>query len=243
MAFNSDIEWTESTWNPVTGCTKFSRGCAHCYAERLALRLQAMGNPSYVDGFQVRTHPHLLRLPASWSKPRMVFVNSMSDLFHEAVPLDFIQQVFGVIATNQQHIFQALTKRAERLLELAHRLRWPPNLWMGVTVEAAEYGPRIDLLRQVPAALRFVSFEPLLSAIPDVDFTDISWAIVGGESGPGARPMEDAWARGLRDQCQRANVPFFFKQWGGFRKNAREPRLDGRYWRQMPPFQPLLRAV
>ena len=234
MSFKSDIEWTESTWNPVTGCSKISSGCKNCYAERLARRLQAMGNPSYVDGFKVRIHEHLFGLPLKWSKPRIVFVNSMSDLFHEDVTLDHIRAIFQVISLSKQHIFQVLTKRSKRLLELAPKLHWPNNLWMGVTVESSEYLNRIPDLRLVPAALRFISFEPLLSSIQNVDLSGISWAIVGGESGPGARPMMTDWAQGLRDQCLSAGVPFFFKQWGGFRKNSKAPRLDGRIWNQMP---------
>lgn len=234
MSFQSDIEWTEATWNPVTGCTKISKGCKNCYAERLAMRLHAMGNPSYKNGFNITLHDHLLSIPLKWNKPRVIFVNSMSDLFHESIPLEFIKRVFGVMATARQHVFQVLTKRAERLCVLAPEIRWPKNVWMGVTVESNEYVHRLDLLREVPAAIRFVSFEPLLSEIANVDLREISWAIVGGESGPGARVMRPEWATSLRDQCLQANVAFFFKQWGGFRKKQAGRKLEGKLWNQMP---------
>jgi len=234
MGANSQIEWTESTWNPVTGCTKISPGCAHCYAERMARRLHAMGQPNYRNGFRVTVHDHAVRLPLTWKKPQTVFVNSMSDLFHEAVPADFIRRVFDVMRQAERHRFQVLTKRSARLAELAGLLPWPDNVWMGVTVESADYVGRIDDLRRVPAAVRFLSLEPLLGPLPDLDLTGIDWVIVGGESGPGARPMDKAWATDLRDQCLRAEVPFFFKQWGGVNKKKAGRLLDGETWDQMP---------
>ena len=242
MGANSQIEWTESTWNPVTGCTKISAGCTHCYAERMARRLKAMGQPNYRNGFRVTVHEHALQLPLGWKKPRVIFVNSMSDLFHEDVPLDFITRVFEVMRQADWHVFQALTKRSERLAELAPLLRWPENVWMGVTVENADHVHRIDDLRTVPAALRFLSLEPLLSPMPNLDLAGIDWAIVGGESGPGSRPMSREWAADIRDQCLRAGVPFFFKQWGGANKKKAGRLLDGRTWDQMParPQQELL---
>jgi protein gp37 len=238
MAFSSCIEWTESTWNPVTGCTKISLGCQHCYAERMAHRLKGMGSPRYRNGFRVTLHHDALSLPAAWQKPQMIFVNSMSDLFHQAVPLSFVREVFAVIAACPRHTFQVLTKRAERLAEIAHRLPWPDNVWIGVTVEAAQYLPRLDHLRAVPAAVRFVSFEPLLGPVEDVDLDGIHWVIVGGESGPASRPMDAAWARHIRDQCLEAGVPFFFKQWGGVRKREAGRMLDGRVWEQLPHPRP-----
>ncbi len=234
MGANSQIEWTESTWNPVTGCTKVSPGCAHCYAERMARRLKAMGQPNYRNGFRVTMHKHALNLPLGWKRPQMVFVNSMSDLFHEDVPVDFIRRVFDVMRQADRHLFQILTKRSQRLAELAPLLPWPVNVWMGVTVESGDYINRIDDLRRVPAAVRFLSLEPLLGPLPDLDLTDIDWVIVGGESGPGARAMAEAWALDLRDQCRRAGVAFFFKQWGGVNKKKAGRLLGGRTWDQMP---------
>ncbi|MFH1032921.1 MAG: phage Gp37/Gp68 family protein [Pseudomonadota bacterium] len=234
MATQSKIEWTESTWNPVTGCTKISPGCKHCYAERLAKRLKAMGQPNYANGFEVTLHPHTLGAPLEWRKPQMVFVNSMSDLFHDDVPPDFILKTFKVMRLAQQHRFQVLTKRAERLAELASGLPWPANVWQGVTVENADYAFRVDYLRKVPAALRFLSLEPLLGPIPDLNLDGINWVIVGGESGPGARPMDKEWVLDLRDQCHRAKVPFFFKQWGGTNKKKAGRLLDGLTYSEMP---------
>ncbi|MBN1508607.1 MAG: phage Gp37/Gp68 family protein [Sedimentisphaerales bacterium] len=234
MAANSKIEWTECTWNPVTGCTKISPGCANCYAERMARRLRAMGQPNYRNGFKVTLHEHMLDLPLRWRRPRMIFVNSMSDLFHGDVPLDFIEKVFDVMGHARQHRFQVLTKRSERLAELSRRLVWPDNVWMGVTVENADYAFRIDDLRQTGAAVRFVSFEPLLSPITDIDLSEIDWVIVGGESGPGARPMPREWVIDIRDQCIATGVPFFFKQWGGVNKKANGRTLENRISDQMP---------
>ena len=234
MAIQSAIEWTEATWNPVTGCTKVSLGCTNCYAERLAKRLQAMGNPNYARGFEVTLHEHMLSLPLKWRQPRIVFVNSMSDMFHEQVPLDFIRRMFDVMRRASHHTFQALTKRSERLAELAPKLDWPANVWMGVTVEHADYVGRIDDLRQTGARVKFLSLEPLLGPMPSLDLSGIDWVIVGGESGPHARPMDPDWARDLREQCRRAGVPFFFKQWGGTNKKKAGRVLDGRTWDDMP---------
>lgn len=228
------IEWTNSTWNPVTGCSKISPGCQYCYAERMSLRLKAMGQARYRNGFRVTLHPNALRIPLSWSKPQMVFVNSMGDLFHRDVPLDFIQSVFDIMKKAEHHTFQVLTKRARRLAELSSKLSWPSNVWAGVTVETQEYTWRIDCLREVPARVRFVSFEPLLGPISGVSLEGVDWVIVGGESGPGARPMSADWARKLRDECVHAEVPFFFKQWGGVRRTQAGRRLDGRIWEQYP---------
>jgi len=240
MAQNSKIEWTESTWNPVTGCSKISVGCRNCYAERMALRLKAAGSPNYVNGFRVTLHPHILKIPLHWKQPRIIFVNSMSDLFHNNVPFNFITKIFDVMRQASHHQFQALTKRSQRLLQLSPKLQWPQNVWMGVTVENADCSFRIDHLRQTPAAIKFVSFEPLLGPIPNINLKGIDWVIVGGESGPGARPMNPAWAIDIRDQCLAADIPFFFKQWGGVNKKRNGRKLEGQKWNQMPPSQELL---
>ena len=234
MANHSAIEWTESSWNPVTGCTKISAGCAHCYAERMARRLHAMGQPNYRNGFEVTCHPDTLELPLRWKKSQMIFVNSMSDLFHKAVHTEFIGEIFFTMNQARWHTFQILTKRAERLCQLAPRLKWTPNVWMGVTVENDQHVDRIDRLREVPAAVRFLSLEPLLGPLPELDLSHIDWVIVGGESGPGARPMDPAWVLDLRDQCLNAGVAFFFKQWGGVRKKKAGRLLEKRTWNQMP---------
>ncbi len=234
MAIRSAIEWTESTWNPVTGCSKISPGCKHCYAERMAKRLQAMGNPSYVNGFEVTLHPRLLDRPLQWKKPQKIFVNSMSDLFHEAVPFDFIQQIFAVMREASWHQFQILTKRSERLRALDADIDWPENVWMGVSVENRDYVERIDHLRQTGARVKFLSLEPLLGPLPGLNLDGIDWVIVGGESGPGARPIAEAWVVEIRDQCLAAAVPFFFKQWGGVRKKQTGRVLQGQTWDQMP---------
>ncbi|MFZ5788901.1 MAG: DUF5131 family protein [Acidobacteriota bacterium] len=234
MAQGSPIEWTESTWNPVTGCSKVSPGCKHCYAERMARRLQAMGQANYRNGFNVTPHPEAIEKPLRWLKPQTIFVNSMSDLFHEGIPFEFIERVFSVMQRASWHRFQVLTKRADRLAELSARLPWPENVWMGVSVENAFYTDRIDSLRAVPAVVRFLSLEPLLGPLPRLKLRGIHWVIVGGESGPGARPMEKTWVTGIRDQCLRAGVPFFFKQWGGVRKKAAGRVLNGRTWGDMP---------
>jgi len=230
----SAIEWTESTWNPVTGCSKVSPGCAHCYAERMAKRLKAIGQPNYDRGFQVATHERALELPLGWKKPQMVFVNSMSDLFHNKVPEAFIRRVFDVMRRSSRHTFQILTKRAERMEALGGKLDWPANVWMGVSVESRKYLRRLDHLRRTPARVRFVSFEPLLEALGEPDFEGIDWAIVGGESGPGARPMERTWVIQIRDTCLSADIPFFFKQWGGVNKKKAGKLLDGRTWEELP---------
>lgn len=234
MAARSSIEWTESTWNPLTGCTKISPGCKHCYAERMARRLKAMGQPNYADGFNLALHESALGLPLRWSKPQSVFVNSMSDLFHERVPLEFIVRVFEVMRRASRHRFQVLTKRSGRLAEVKPLLPWPTNVWMGVSVESQEYAFRIDHLRSTPAAVKFLSLEPLLGPLPELDLRGIGWVIVGGESGPGARLLDPAWVLDLRDQCTRWEVPFFFKQWGGADKKKNGRMLEGRTWDQMP---------
>lgn len=228
------IEWTEITWNPVTGCSKVSPGCLNCYAERMAKRLQAMGQPNYRDGFAVRTHEHMLEAPFSWTRPRTVFVNSMGDLFHEEVPAAFIQCVFEVMERTPQHTYQLLTKRAERLAEVAPLLPWPNNVWMGVTVEDNPRLGRVERLREAPSVVRFLSIEPLLGPLPDLNLGGIGWVIVGGESGPGARPAQPDWICSIRDACIDGGVPFFFKQWGGTRKKVAGRLLDGRTWSQMP---------
>jgi protein gp37 len=232
---NSAIEWTQATWNPVTGCTKISSGCQRCYAERMALRLQGMGQPNYARGFRLTLHPRSLRLPLGWKTPRMIFVNSMSDLFHEDVPLDFIRKLFDVMRQADWHTYQILTKRSQRLLECDPELDWPPHVWMGVTVESAEYLDRINDLRRTHAAVKWLSLEPLLGPMPNLDLTGIHWVVVGGESGAGARPMLPEWVTGVRGQCLRAGVPFFFKQWGGVNKKKAGRLLEGRTWDQLPP--------
>lgn len=234
MGDKSSIEWTDATWNPVTGCTKISPGCKHCYAERLARRLQAMGNPRYRNGFEITLHSDQIELPLRWRQPRRIFVNSMSDLFHEDVPHAFIERVFATMVGASWHTFQILTKRAERLAEMAAQLPWPKNVWQGVSTESEEYVYRIELLRQVPAAVRFVSVEPMLGRIRRLPLRGIHWVIVGGESGPNFRRIDPDWVREIRDQCLAANVPFFFKQWGGFRPKSGGRRLGGRTWDQSP---------
>ena len=230
----SAIEWTESTWNPVTGCDKISPGCKHCYAEVMARRLKAMGQPNYRHGFQVTLQPQMLERPLSWRRPQMIFVNSMSDLFHEDVPLQFIERVFDVMRRASWHTFQVLTKRSDRLEELAGHLAWPANVWMGVSVERQDYAFRIDHLRRTPARTRFLSLEPLLGPLPDLDLKGIDWVIIGGESGPRARPMEEAWVLDIQQQCGRSHVPFFFKQWGGRNKKRAGRTVKGRTWDEMP---------
>jgi len=228
------IEWTDSTWNPVTGCTKVSSGCQHCYAERMAVRLQAMGQRNYAAGFQVACHEHQLELPLKWKKPRMVFVNSMSDLFHEDVPTDFILRVFDVMNRSDWHVFQVLTKRAERLSELSSELTWTPNIWMGVTVENETVSWRIDHLRQTEAHVKFLSMEPLIGPVNNLNVSGIDWVIVGGESGPGARPMHEEWVLDIKKSCEIYAVPFFFKQWGGTNKKRSGRLLQNRTWDEMP---------
>ncbi|MET8140176.1 phage Gp37/Gp68 family protein [Sphaerisporangium sp. NPDC005288] len=243
MAGRSRIEWTEVTWNPTTGCDRVSAGCDNCYALTLANRLKAMGAAKYQrdgdprtsgPGFRVTLHEDTLSAPQRWREPRLVFVNSMSDLFHARVPFDFVRRVFDVMAATPQHTYQVLTKRATRLARVAHRLSWPENVWMGVSVENEEAMTRVAALRRVPAAVRFISAEPLLGSLSGLDLTDVHWLIAGGESGPGARPVNPDWVRQLRDQCLRADVAFFFKQWGGRTPKAGGRLLDGRTWDQMP---------
>lgn len=234
MGLGSSIEWTEATWNPTTGCDKVSPGCKHCYAERMAERLRAMGQKNYARGFELTLHPHMLELPLAWKKPQTIFVNSMSDLLHEDVPLAFIGEVVDVMRRAHWHRFQVLTKRAERLPEVDAAIDWPPNVWMGVSVESGAYLPRIELLRRTRAHVRFLSFEPLLGPLPALDLSGIHWVIVGGESGPGARAMRAEWVEEVRDQCSAALVPFFFKQWGGVQKKRAGRLLGGRTWDEMP---------
>jgi len=230
----SSIEWTESTWNPLTGCSKVSDGCKHCYAERMARRLQAMGVDNYRNGFKLTMHPHVLRKPLEWKTPQLIFVNSMSDLFHWEVPTEFILQVFATMREAHWHVFQILTKRAKRLPKLDAQLEWTPNIWMGVSVENDKVTWRIDQLRQTNARVKFLSLEPLLGPLPSLNLTGLDWVIVGGESGPGARPMEEKWVLDIRDQCERERVKFFFKQWGGTNKKKAGRILDGRTYDAMP---------
>ncbi|MBE3570597.1 MAG: phage Gp37/Gp68 family protein [Bacillales bacterium] len=234
MAGNSNIEWTEATWNPVTGCTKVSEGCRNCYALRMANRLKAMGNPRYKNGFNVTLHHDLIDLPRSWKKPRKIFVNSMSDLFHRDVPLEFIQRIFKTMNETPQHTYQILTKRPERLLELSPLLNFTQNIWVGTSVENEDVTFRIDLLRRVPAQIRFLSCEPLIGPLDNLNLIKIHWVIVGGESGPGARPMKAEWVRSIRDQCHQQNVAFFFKQWGGVQKHRTGRILDNRTYDEYP---------
>ena len=234
MADHSHIEWTQASWNPVSGCTKVSAGCKNCYAERLAKRLKAMGNHRYKNGFALTLHADALELPRSWKRGRRIFVNSMSDLFHADVPLAFIRQVFTIMRECPQHQFQVLTKRSSRVRELATEIDWPANVWMGVSVEDAAALPRIDDLRHVPAAVRFLSCEPLIGSLEGIDLNGIHWVIVGGESGPGARAMKIEWVREIFRACRSAKVPFFFKQWGGVRKHTTGRELNGRTYDEMP---------
>ncbi|MGW0146789.1 DUF5131 family protein [Streptomyces sp. NPDC003333] len=243
MSDRSAIEWTEATWNPTTGCDRISPGCDNCYALALSKRLKAMGAPKYQNdgdprtsgpGFGVTLHADSLTIPYGWKSPRVVFVNSMSDLFHARVPLDFVRQVFAVMADTPQHTYQVLTKRARRLRQLAPKLEWPANVWVGVSVESQDELPRVDDLRQVPAAVRFLSCEPLLGPLGGLNLDRIDWVIAGGESGPRHRPLEEAWVTGIRDACQEAGVAFFFKQWGGRTPKAGGRELAGRTWDQMP---------
>ena len=234
MAAESPIEWTEATWNPVTGCDKVSPGCKNCYAARMAVRLRAMGQRNYRNGFEVTLQPQMLSLPLTWKRGRKIFVNSMSDLFHESVPADYIQQVFAVMNKTPHHTYQILTKRPQRLLELDPELPWADHIWMGVSVESTAYRSRIDLLRRTRAHVKFLSVEPLLGRIADMNLDGIDWVIVGGESGPRSRPMQESWVRDIRDQCVATDVRFFFKQWGGVRKHYTGRVLEGRTWDELP---------
>jgi len=245
MATLTSIEWTEATWNPVRGCSRISPGCVHCYAERMAhrfsreglpyhglTRVNKRGEPQWTGKIQVV--PEMVEDPLRWKRPRKVFVNSMSDLFHERVPIEDVRRIFETMRLADWHSFQVLTKRPDRCLELSSQLCWPGNIWMGTSVESAEYVQRIDTLRRVPSAIRFLSLEPLLGPMPHLDLDGIHWVIVGGESGPGARPMDPAWVRDIQATCARNQVPFFFKQWGGTRKKAAGRVLDGKVWNEMP---------
>ncbi len=234
MCAKSTIEWTEATWNPVTGCTKISPGCINCYAVRMAKRLKGMGQKNYVNGFKVSLHDHMLNKPLTWKKPQRIFVNSMSDLFHQDVPMEFIQRVFEIMNKADWHQYQILTKRSSRLAELSSDLPWSSHIWMGVTVENADCVHRIENLRKTGAHLKFLSLEPLLSPLEHLPLDGIDWVIVGGESGPGARPMEREWVLDVRNQCHEAHVPFFFKQWGGVHKKKAGRVLDGRTYDEIP---------
>ena len=234
MANNSKIEWTDATWNPVTGCSKISVGCKNCYAERMAKRLQLMGQYRYRNGFQVTLHHDLIDRPLRWYKPRRVFVNSMSDLFHDDVPFDFIKCVFETMEKCQHHIFQILTKRSKRLLEIFPLLPWPQNIWMGVTVEHESVIGRLNDLKQVPSKVRFLSCEPLIGSLPNLSLEGIHWVIVGGESGPNARPMQLQWVESILYQCRQKKVPFFFKQWGGVQKHRSGRTLRGKTYDELP---------
>jgi protein gp37 len=230
----STIEWTEMTWNPTTGCDKISAGCKYCYAEVMARRLQAMGIEKYKDGFALRTHEDALHIPYTWKHPKIVFVNSMSDLFHKDVPLAFIKKVFAVMNNTPQHTYQVLTKRAERLYQLHHHLNWTNNIWMGVSVENEKVMDRIDYLRETGAQTKFLSCEPLIGPLPEMNLDNINWVIVGGESGRKARPMKEWWVWDIRLQCQEAGADFFFKQWGGTNKKKAGRELGGRTYDEMP---------
>ncbi len=234
MSQSSSIEWTNSTWNPVTGCTKVSQGCKHCYAQRFAERWRGVPGHPFEQGFDLRLWPERLDLPLQWKEPRRIFVNSMSDLYHERVPTAFIRRVFTTMGSARQHTFQILTKRAKRLGELGPSLAWRPNIWQGVSIESIDVAWRADELRRVPADVRFLSLEPLLGPLDGLELDGMHWVIVGGESGPGARPMKREWVRSLRDRCKKMAVPFFFKQWGGPQKSRTGRVLDGRTWDLMP---------
>lgn len=234
MANSSSIEWTEATWNPVTGCTKISAGCKNCYAERMAKRLKAMGVPQYQNGFQLTLQPQTLHLPKTWKKPRVIFVNSMSDLFHKSVPLDYIAEVFQVMNDCEQHKFQILTKRPERAMQLASQLKWTSNIWMGTSVENQRVAHRVDRLKRIPASIRFLSLEPLIGPLLALPLDGIHWVIVGGESGPNAREMREEWVVDIHRQCERRGIPFFFKQWGGVNKKKTGRVLLGRTWDELP---------
>ncbi len=233
----SSIEWTEMTWNPTTGCDKVSAGCKYCYAEIMSKRLQAMGIDKYKDNFDVRTHESALNIPYTWKNSKIVFVNSMSDLFHKEIPLEFIKKVFTVMNDNPQHVFQVLTKRAERLFELHKQLKWTHNIWMGVSVENDKVRHRIEYLQKTKARVKFLSLEPLIGPLNNIDLTEIDWVIVGGESGHKPRPMEPEWVLDIQEQCEKSDVAFFFKQWGGKNKKAAGRILNGRTYDEMPEIE------
>jgi len=230
------IEWTETTWNPTTGCTHISIGCQNCYAEVMAKRLHAMGLKKYENNFKLTLHPNVLIEPYQWKKPRMIFVNSMSDLFHEDMPFEYIQRVFKVMNDCKHHIFQVLTKRSNILLEYSKNLQWTENIWMGVTVENSQNVKRINHLQETEAFIKFLSIEPLLGPIQNLELQDINWVIVGGESGPKARPMNESWVKDIQSQCNKYHTPFFFKQWGGRNKKAAGRELLGKTWDEMPSY-------
>jgi protein gp37 len=240
MAEKSTIEWTNSTWNPVTGCDKVSAGCAHCYAERFAERFRGVPNHPFKQGFDLKLWNDRIELPLTWKTPKVIFVNSMSDLFHKDVPIKFIQKIFTTMKQAHWHTFQVLTKRAERLEEVSPKLSWAPNIWMGVSVESDRFTYRIDHLRKTRAHIKFLSLEPLLGPLPSLKLKGINWAIVGGESGPGARPMDGSWVLEIKRQCVKAKVPFFFKQWGGVWKKRNGRLLQGKTWDQMPKTEQVL---
>jgi len=237
MALKSSIEWTESTWNPITGCTKISPGCKFCYAERMAKRLKAMGSANYENGFKLALQDHVVELPLTWKKPQTIFVNSMSDLFHKNVPLSFIQRIFDVMNKAYWHKFHVLTKRSDILLKYNSKLNWTENIWMGVSIENDDYTYRINDLRKTDAKIKFLSVEPLIGPINKLDLTNIDWVIVGGESGPGARPIKGEWVIDIKDKCLEQRVPFFFKQWGGVQKKKAGRLLQGNTWSQMPVYR------
>jgi len=234
MAGKSKIEWTESTWNPITGCTKISEGCLNCYAEKMSKRLHSMGQEKYKNAFNVTIHPECLKEPLKWNKAQIIFVCSMSDLFHKDVPVEFIKQVFEVMNKASWHTFQVLTKRSDRLVELAPELNWTDNIWMGVTVESQDQKHRIADLLKTPAKIKYLSIEPMITEVKPIPLKGIDWVIVGGESGPGARPIEEKWVTYIRDKCIESKVPFFFKQWGGTNKKEAGSLLEGEYWKQYP---------
>jgi len=238
MSLQSRIEWTDATWNPITGCTKISKGCANCYAERIANWLKSINRPNYANGFDLTLHPHMLPKPIYWKKPQRIFVNSMSDTFHEDVPFQFIENIFQIMQSAYWHTFMVLTKRSSRLLKYSNRLPWPNNVWAGVTVECKEYIYRIEDLKQTPAKIKFVSFEPLIGPIYSLKLDGIDWVIVGGESGPGARRIDPDWVRYIRDICHDINIPFFFKQWGGIKKKRTGRVIDGETWDEHPLTEP-----
>ena len=238
MGDKSSIEWTDATWNPTTGCSKVSPGCKNCYAQRLSQRLQKMGNPKYKNGFRFTTHPDALNLPLTWRSPRKIFVNSMSDLFHEHMPESFLRRCFAVMEEADWHIYQVLTKRPERMLSFTQEYgHVPDHIWLGTSVEMGMYKPRIEILKKADCRVKFISFEPLIGPIGDVDLSGISWAIAGGESGPFHRPVLKEWVREIRDQCRSQGVSFFFKQWGGITPKSGGRRLDGREWNQYPSLE------
>jgi protein gp37 len=234
MMATSTIEWTQATWNPTTGCNKISPGCKFCYAERMSKRLKAMGLPKYAHEFQVAQHEDTLDMPLRWKNPKLIFVDSMSDLFHEEIPFPFIEKVFTTMRSARWHQFQLLTKRSERLMQLSPSLDWSKNVWMGVSVENRDYTFRVNHLKKCAAVIKFLSLEPLLGPLPELELDGINWVIVGGESGPGARPLREEWVIDIRDQCIGAGIPFFFKQWGGVNKKRSGRLLQGEDWSQLP---------